>query len=141
MRAFGPRHDLDYLKKGLEIGFTSVMYDGSTLIEAENIQNTKEAVRLAGKTGASVEAEIGSMGAREGGGAEDSSIYTDPAAAKVFAEATGIDALAAPLVRPTVFIKRRPGWILNGWRKSAAKRICPWLCTAEAASAKRISEE
>lgn len=84
------------------------MYDGSTLIEAENIQNTKEAVRLAGKTGASVEAEIGSMGAREGGGAEDSSIYTDPAAAKAFAEATGIDALACAFGTAHGFYKKAP---------------------------------
>ena len=34
------------------------------------------------------------MGAREGGGAEGESIYTDPDAAKVFVETTGIDALA-----------------------------------------------
>lgn len=86
--------DVDYVKKGLELGFTSVMYDGSNLSEEENTANTKLVVELAKKTGASVEAEIGSMGAREGGGEEGESIYTDPDAAKVFVETTGIDALA-----------------------------------------------
>ena len=86
--------DLDYIARGLELGFTSVMYDGSALSEEENTENTKKAVALAAKTGASVEAEIGSMGSREGGGADGSSIYTDPETAKKFVEETGIDALA-----------------------------------------------
>ena len=52
--------DLDYVIRGLELGFTSVMYDGSTLSTEENVANTKIAVKEAKKTGASVEAEIGS---------------------------------------------------------------------------------
>lgn len=52
------------------------------------------AVEMALPYGASVEAEIGSMGAREGGGAGAESIYTEPALAKRFVEETGIDALA-----------------------------------------------
>lgn len=86
--------DLEYVKRGLNLGFTSVMYDGSTLSTEENVANTKVAVKEAAKTGASVEAEIGSMGAREGGGGNDESIYTDPDAAKAFVNETGIDALA-----------------------------------------------
>ena len=86
--------DLDYLKKGLDLGFTSVMYDGSTLPDELNFANTAIAVEMAGKTGASVEAEIGSMGARESGAAGGESIYTSPQAAKKFSEETGIDALA-----------------------------------------------
>ena len=84
--------DIEYVKKGLELGFTSVMYDGSTLSAEENTANTKIVVEEAKKTGASVEAEIGSMGAREGGGAGGGSIYTDPEQAKAFAEETKIDA-------------------------------------------------
>ena len=86
--------DIGYVKKGLELGFTSVMYDGSTLSAEENTANTKIVVEEAKKTGASVEAEIGSMGAREGGGAGGGSVYTDPEQAKAFAEETKIDALA-----------------------------------------------
>ena len=75
--------DLSYLKRGLEVGFTSVMYDGSELPMAENYANTSIAVSMAAKYGASVEAEVGSMGAREGGGGPKSeSIYTDPEEAK-----------------------------------------------------------
>ena len=86
--------NLDYVKKGLDLGFTSVMYDGSTLPDEINFANTAIAVEMAHKTGASVEAEIGSMGARESGAEGGESIYTTPSAAKKFSEETGIDALA-----------------------------------------------
>lgn len=88
--------DLHYVKRGLDLGFTSVMYDGSELDNEMNFANTSIAVAMAVKTGASVEAEIGFMGARESGelGSSDVSIYTAPEAAKKFAEETGIDALA-----------------------------------------------
>ena len=86
--------DMSYVKKALDIGFTSVMYDGSELDKELNYANTSIIVELAKKYGASVEAEIGSMGAREGGGNGGESIYTDPDEAKNFAAKTGIDALA-----------------------------------------------
>lgn len=86
--------DLDYVKKGLDLGFASVMYDGSTLPDEINFANTAIAVEMAQETGASVEAEIGSMGARESGAEGGESIYTTPSAAKKFSEETGIDALA-----------------------------------------------
>lgn len=87
--------DLDYIKRGLELGFTSVMFDGSEFDAELNFAYTDIAVSMAYETGASVEAEIGSMGARESGaGGTDESIYTDPEMAKKFSEETGIDALA-----------------------------------------------
>ena len=91
---------LDYLQQALEIGFTGIMYDGSTLPYGENLANTQEAVRMAVDYGAGVEAELGSMGRRESGagdgsGAEnETKIYTDPEQARDFVEQTGIDALA-----------------------------------------------
>ena len=92
--------DLNYLRRALEMGFTSIMYDGSMLSYEENCANTKAAVELAKLFDASVEAELGSMGRRESGagdgsGADDETkIYTDPALAKEFVKSTGIDALA-----------------------------------------------
>lgn len=91
---------LEYVEKALKLGFTSVMYDGSTLEYGENLENTKKTVELAKKSGASVEAELGSMGVRESGagdgsGSEDATkIYTDPELASDFVRDTGIDALA-----------------------------------------------
>ena len=90
-------NDLDYVKRGLEIGFTSVMYDGSELDEGLNLANTSIVRELSLSYGASLEAEIGSMGARESaavGESADESIYTDPDAAKLFVAETGVDALA-----------------------------------------------
>lgn len=90
--------DLDYICTALDLGFTSVMYDGSMLSFEENMANTKMAVSFAKQTGASVEAEIGSMGKRESGtgtaGPDPEKVYTDPEQAKVFVAETGIDALA-----------------------------------------------
>ncbi|MBQ9769105.1 MAG: class II fructose-bisphosphate aldolase [Clostridia bacterium] len=100
--------DLDYVKRGLELGFTSVMYDGSALSTEENTENTKIAVAQAKKYGASVEAEIGSMGAREGVGGKDESIYTDPDAAVTFVKETGIDALACAFGTAHGFYKEAP---------------------------------
>ncbi|MBQ1390424.1 MAG: class II fructose-bisphosphate aldolase [Firmicutes bacterium] len=91
---------LEYLEKALNLGFTGIMYDGSVLPYAENAENTRKAVAMASKFGASVEAELGSMGRRESGagdgsGEEDETkIYTDPVLAKHFIDETGIDALA-----------------------------------------------
>jgi fructose-bisphosphate aldolase class II len=91
---------LDYVKKVLEMGFTGIMFDGSTMPYEENVANVKKAVELAKETGASVEAELGSMGRRESGagegsgGEDDTKIYTDPIQAAGFVKETGIDALA-----------------------------------------------
>ena len=99
--------DLDYIKKGLALGFTSVMYDGSCLSSEENTENTCIAVKEALKYGASVEAEIGSMGSREGGEAA-TSVYTEPDAAVKFVNDTGIDALACAFGTAHGFYKAEP---------------------------------
>ncbi len=99
--------DLDYIKKGLTLGFTSVMYDGSCLSAEENTENTRIAVKEALKYGASVEAEIGSMGSREGGEAA-ASVYTEPDAAVKFVNDTGIDALACAFGTAHGFYKAEP---------------------------------
>ena len=91
---------LEYINKALTIGFTSVMYDGSALEYDMNVANTKIAVGMARRVGASVEAEIGTLGKRELGYKSDHNeddpkqVYTDPDDAKRFVESTGIDALA-----------------------------------------------
>lgn len=86
---------LDYMARALELGFTGVMYDGSTLPYEENLANTINAVAMAKKYGAGVEAELGALASREGGGATASGpVYTDPEEAVAFYRETGIDALA-----------------------------------------------
>ena len=89
---------LEYLEKALKMGFTSIMFDGSTLPYEENLAQTKKAVALAHSYHAEVEAELGSMGRRESGlgeGGEDhTKIYTDPRQAGEFVRETGVQALA-----------------------------------------------
>ena len=86
---------LSYMQQALEIGFTGVMYDGSTLPYEENLANTKKAVAMARPYGAGVEAELGALASREGGAANASGpVYTDPDEAVAFCRETGIDALA-----------------------------------------------
>ncbi len=90
---------LEYLKQALDMGFTSIMYDGSQLPYEENLENTRKAVELAAKYGASVEAELGTMGKREAGdgssgGENNKKIYTDPELAVQFIKESGINALA-----------------------------------------------
>lgn len=86
---------LDYMTRALELGFTGVMYDGSTLPYAENLENTKKAVAMAKGYNCGVEAELGALASREGGGANTSGpVYTDPDQAVEFCQETGIDALA-----------------------------------------------
>lgn len=86
---------LSYMEKALEIGFTGVMYDGSTLPYEENLANTKKAVALAKNYNCGVEAELGALASREGGEtAASGPVYTDPEEAVEFCKATGIDALA-----------------------------------------------
>lgn len=88
--------DLAYLEQALKLGFTGVMYDGSTLSYAENVTNTCRAVALSKTYGAGVEAELGTLAAREGGTEATSQgpVYTDPELAVRFCQETKIDALA-----------------------------------------------
>lgn len=86
----------DYMEEALAMGFTGIMYDGSALPYEENVANTRRAVEMSKKYGASVEAEIGQLAAREGGEDENAAgpVYTDPDLALKFCRETGIDALA-----------------------------------------------
>ena len=81
-------------EQALDIGFTSVMFDGSHLPVEENIAVTKEVALLAREYGAAVEAEIGCVGGSEDGSEDIAINCTSPEQAKRFAEETGVDALA-----------------------------------------------
>lgn len=85
------------VQKALELGFTSVMLDASTLPFEENIARTKQVTELAKQYGATVEAELGLVGGSEDGSCDHGIRCTDPGDAKVFAEQTGIDALAVAI--------------------------------------------
>lgn len=88
---------VETVKKALELGFTSVMLDASTLPFEENVNMTQEVVALAAQYGATVEAELGLVGGSEDGSTDHGIRCTDPEDAKVFCEKTGVDALAVAI--------------------------------------------
>lgn len=83
--------------KALELGFTSVMLDASTLPFEENIARVKAVVEKARKYGVTVEAELGLVGGSEDGSCDHGIRCTDPDDAVVYARETGIDALAVAI--------------------------------------------
>lgn len=112
-------NNFDEIKRALDLGFTSIMYDGSELSLKQNIANTKYAKILADEYGASIEAELGSMGT-EGENENILGAYTDPEVARVFVNETGIDALAGSFGTVHGIYKSRPNLdfdIISGIRK------------------------
>ena len=82
------------IKQALDLGFTSVMFDGSHLPLDENIATTKRIIDIAGKYNASVEAEIGCVGGSEDGSEDIAINCTKPQDAVRFEAETCVDALA-----------------------------------------------
>jgi len=88
------------VERAVRAGFTSVMFDGSSLSHEENVLQTAEVVRLCHANGVSVEGELGAVGGDEGGaldGHADESHFTDPAQAADYVSRTGVDALAVAI--------------------------------------------
>lgn len=81
----------------LELGFTSVMFDGSHLPLEKNIEETKKIVSMAKKYSAAVEAEIGCVGGSEDGSEDIAINCTKPDDAVRFAAETEVDALAVAI--------------------------------------------
>ncbi len=86
--------DEDEIKRAIDAGFTSVMYDASMYDLEENIRRTKAVVWYAHSKGVMVEAELGSVGLAKNNDNDKTDFYTKPDAVKKFTEATGVDALA-----------------------------------------------
>lgn len=88
---------MEVVKKALDLGFTSVMFDGSRKPFEENIACTRQVVELAASYGATVEAELGLVGGSEDGKSDHGIRCTDPGDAAAFCEKTGVDALAVAI--------------------------------------------
>lgn len=91
--------DIEALKKAINVGYTSVMYDGSSLPLEENIKNTRIVVEYAHANNVSVEGEVGTIGGAEEGivVSEEAAIYTNPEDAYKFVRETGVDAIAVAI--------------------------------------------
>lgn len=85
------------IKQALDIGFTSVMFDGSHLPFEENSRITAEIKKTAAAYGTDCEGEIGCVGGSEDGSEDIAINCTSPAQALEFYNKTGIDALAVAI--------------------------------------------
>ena len=88
--------DFDAIKDAIKAGYSSVMFDGSSLPFKENIEKTKLVVEYAHARGVSVEGELGTIGGTEEGVSvsEEDKEYTRPNDAVTFVRETGVDVLA-----------------------------------------------
>ncbi len=84
----------DRCMEALQLGFTSVMHDASAKPYTQNIQETREIVRIAHAFGATVEGEIGHVGNADGSDPAGEDRYTTVAEALDYRNDTGVDALA-----------------------------------------------
>ncbi len=89
---------IDPVRKAVDLGFTSVMIDGSRLPFEENVEVTAAVVDIAHPHGVSVEGELGHVGGMD---LEDKehfeSVLTEADEVKRFVEFTGVDALAVSI--------------------------------------------
>jgi len=86
---------VEQLKQAVELGFESVMVDGSSLSLEDNIALTKRVVDVAHPRGACVEGEVGRVSRNVNATAEElARLMTDPDDAARFVESTGVDYLA-----------------------------------------------
>ena len=94
--------------EALQLGFSSIMFDGSAKPYEQNIAETREMVKIAHAFGATVEGEIGHVGeaAKEDNLLTD--MYTTPEEAKAYLEATGVDALAVAIGSAHGVYKKKP---------------------------------
>ena len=93
---------LDMIRQALDLGFTSIMIDGSPLSFDDNVAITCKVVEIARSYQASVEGELGAVAGEEGvadtgNQTVEAMPYTNADEAKLFVDRTGVDALAIAL--------------------------------------------
>ncbi len=106
--------DFEYCKRAIGLGFTSVMIDYSTRDYDGNVAGTREMVEYAHAHGVDMEAELGAMPQREGGGETNGNpadLYTKPELVPDFLSKTGVDALAIAFGTAHGIYKTKP--VLN----------------------------
>lgn len=101
----------EVVERAMDIGFASVMYDGSRKGYEDNVMTTKKIVEIAHKLGVVVQAELGNVpyiGEMEMDKIDWNEYMTDPDQAKEFTEETGIDTLAVAIGNAHGFFRERP---------------------------------
>ena len=88
-------HDFDTVLRAIQLGVSSVMFDGSHLPYEENVTQTREIVRVAHAFGVAVEGELGHVGGSAVADAPATqSLFTEPDSVADFVARTGVDTLA-----------------------------------------------
>lgn len=86
---------LEVIQEAMDAGFTSVMIDASEKDFEDNVEITRQVVKMAHPRNITVEAELGKIGTTDFVETDtDEELYTDPQEAKKFCELTGVDCLA-----------------------------------------------
>ena len=80
------------VQEALDLGFDSIMFDGSKLDYSSNVQASIRMAQLCRQYGATIEVELGEVGGKDGVHAPG--VRTNPVEAQAFVEATGVDLLA-----------------------------------------------
>ncbi|MCM1386023.1 MAG: class II fructose-1,6-bisphosphate aldolase [Bacillus sp. (in: Bacteria)] len=103
--------DFEVCKSCIDGGFTSVMYDGSSLPYEENIKIAKQVAEYAHDKGVVVEAELGTLAGVEDDVAVEhgSESYTQPDQVEDFVTRTGVDSLAIAIGTSHGAYKFKPG--------------------------------
>jgi fructose-bisphosphate aldolase, class II len=94
----------DLCLRAIELGYSSVMFDASTLPYSDNVRSTAALTARAHRLGAFVEAELGIVGGK--GGAHAPGARTDPGEAAAFVAATGVDSLAVAVGTSHAMVSR-----------------------------------
>ncbi len=98
----------DRCMEALQLGFSSVMFDGSAGEYEKNIADTCEIVKIAHSFGASVEGEIGHVGQASTEDNLHTDMYTTADEAEAYVKATGVDALAIAIGTAHGVYKTKP---------------------------------
>lgn len=101
----------EVVERAMDIGFTSVMYDGSRKEYIDNVMMTKRIVEIAHKRGIVVQAELGNvpyLGEMQMENIDWGKFMTDPDQALQFVKETGIDTLAVAIGNAHGFFRERP---------------------------------
>ena len=98
---------LGMIKKAIEIGFTSIMIDASSLEFEDNIKLTKKVVSMCHPLNISVEGEIGRIKSLDDT-SDNEYYYTKASEAEIFVKETGVDALAIAFGTQHGFYKEKP---------------------------------
>jgi fructose-bisphosphate aldolase class II len=118
--------NFEIIQRAIEIGFTSVMYDGSRKKFTDNLEMTRKIVEFSHAKGAVVQAELGSvpyLGEINLGKVDWDKYMTNPEQAKEFVEKTQIDSLAVAIGNAHGFFQEKKE--IDFARLAKIRELCP----------------